>query len=81
MSMNIVQQTGLEAQLSDLEQGKWLYRHLYPIEHCTSETMRRGWQLAEKDFVRWYTTLGSNTAVDVAVVQSSERCEYEQQAM
>jgi hypothetical protein len=48
-----------QAQLSDLEQGKWLYANVFDIDLCTSEAMRQGWRLAEVEFERsFYAMMG-----------------------
>ena len=65
--MSIVQQTGLEAQLSDLEQGKWLYANVFDIDLCTSEAMRQGWRLAEAEYERsYYAMMGVELVEDEA---------------
>jgi hypothetical protein len=58
-----------QAQLSDLEQGRWLHKHFLGIEHCTTEQMRAGWRLAEVESIRWYLSIRTNTPADVAVVE------------
>ena len=72
MNMRIIRRVTPGRKLSDLDQGKWLYKHFYGIECCTTEQMRRGWRLAEAHDKRWYRSIKTNTAADLAAVGEDE---------
>jgi hypothetical protein len=44
----------VQAPLTDLEQGRWLYKNELDIACCTTEAMRAGWQLEAAKTERWW---------------------------